>query len=322
MSIQSEVDGSPVGDDGLRHDPLPPLPEGALAPLRYSLDRLVLLVPAGSSRMSRQGGFGLLAMNASFVGGMAYWTSQVIAFGQRGFILFVLAAFAVFLGGFSSVILVVWLRLRFTEMWLLVEPSRIAVKRTLFGRSRLKTYDADPETVATFTRNWDVGDAESEEKRRNLHPLRAEEDRVWRRVVVAGETMDPRRDQSRVERRRSPAAVTRAARQAHSSSFPTTQPLRLPAERCASTSSTPTDSLSKHPPRRTGASPRKLAADVCAERPGRPGDTRQPLHARWGAGILSTLCSPHFLSPSPASFSGPRPSCCSSRLGSRSIGAA
>jgi hypothetical protein len=167
MSIESKVDGSPVGDDGSRHDPLRPLPEGARARiLEYSLDRLVLLVPAGSSRMSRQGGFGLLAMNASFVGGMAYWTSQVIAFGQRGFILFVLAAFAVFLGGFSSVILVIWLRLRFTEMWLLVEPSRIAVKRTLFGRSRLKTYDADPETVATFTRNWQVSDAESEEKRR------------------------------------------------------------------------------------------------------------------------------------------------------------
>ena len=167
MSIESEVDGSPAREDSARPEPPRPFPEGARARiLEYSLNRLVLLVPAGSSRMSRQYGIGLLAMNATFVGGMAYWTSQVIAFGQRGFILFVLAAFTVFLGGFSSVILVVWLRLRFTEMWLLVEPSRIAVKRTLFGRSRLKTYDADPETVARLTRNWDVGDAASEEQRK------------------------------------------------------------------------------------------------------------------------------------------------------------
>jgi hypothetical protein len=159
MPIESEVYGSPVGRDGSRRETLRPFPEGARAQiLEQARDRLVLLLPAGPSRVSRSGGIGLLAMNGTFIGGMAWWTSQAIGVAQNAFIIACMAVCTIFLAAFSSVILVIWLRLRFLETWILVEPGRIAVKNTLFGRSVLKTYDVEPDTVATFVSSQMAGD--------------------------------------------------------------------------------------------------------------------------------------------------------------------
>lgn len=157
MSIESEQDGTQVGS--ARREPPHSFPkEGRAQILEHSSDRLVLLIPAGSSRLSRGWGLGLIAMNLSFVGGMAYWTSQAIGKAQNAFIIAVLVMFAIFLAVFSAVLLVYWLRFRFTETWILVEPSRIAVKDTLFRRSVLKTFEVDPDTVATFVPNLMAND--------------------------------------------------------------------------------------------------------------------------------------------------------------------
>ncbi|HEV8001087.1 MAG TPA: hypothetical protein VGP63_14470, partial [Planctomycetaceae bacterium] len=152
MSIQSDVNATPVMATASRRQRLRPFPEDARAQiLEHSPDRLVLLLPAGPSRVSRSGGIGLIAMNAVYGGGIAFFISLGAAGVPGG--LFFLSIAVVLVAAFSTLIFVIWLRLRFTEMWILIEPSRVAVKRTLLGRSRLKTLDALPDAVATLVSN-------------------------------------------------------------------------------------------------------------------------------------------------------------------------
>jgi hypothetical protein len=156
MSIQSDVNATPVMATASRRQSLRPFPEDPRTQvLEHSPERLVLLLPAGPSRVSRSGGIGLIAMTLTYAGGIGYFISQ--GFGAVPVGLLFLALFVILVAIFSSTVFVIWLRLRFTETWVLVEPSRVAVKNTLFRRSVLKTLDVEPDTVATFVRNQMAG---------------------------------------------------------------------------------------------------------------------------------------------------------------------
>jgi hypothetical protein len=154
--MQSDLESLGLGGDGedLQFRPLRPFPEGGRSQvLEHTRTRLILLLPAGPSRESQETLLGLIAMNLSFLGALILFTSLAQG-AQRGFLLIVWLAFGLFSAVASTVPLRLWTRRRFMETWILVEATQITTKRTLFGRSKLKTYLVRPDTVARFVTAW------------------------------------------------------------------------------------------------------------------------------------------------------------------------
>jgi hypothetical protein len=133
--------------------PLRPFPDGSRAKvLEQARNRLILLLPNGPSRQSQGYLLYLVAMTGSFIGGLVLFTS--LAGLNRGAIVALCLLFGLLIAANAALPLRMWLRLRFLERWILVEPTQIAVKLTMFGRSKLRTYVVGPGTVAILVKSW------------------------------------------------------------------------------------------------------------------------------------------------------------------------
>ena len=119
-------------------------------------DRLVIHIPPGGKKARAIGCFAFI-----WNGFMAVFTSVWIFAGVQDNADAPLYVIIPFLGLFWLVGLGMaywWVRMRFMRLYLLIDPSRVAIQRTLFGRKSLKETHLGPKPFAELVESYQQND--------------------------------------------------------------------------------------------------------------------------------------------------------------------
>jgi len=135
-----------------------PPPGVGIQVVKSSADQLVIAVPPGGKKARGLGcsGFILLAIVLLITCGIIYGGGEDEN-GNPASIPGVLA----FTGIFWAVgigMIIVWVRMRFTKIFLSVEREQFAIQKTLFGRKKLKTIQLDEKSRAKLIESYSQND--------------------------------------------------------------------------------------------------------------------------------------------------------------------
>lgn len=133
-------------------------PGGKLQIVDQSDSRLVISVPGGGKKARGMGLFAAVWLTITTVLSAVFFSVPDDAWdgGEAPPLYFLVPFFSIFYAvGFGM--LYVWMRMRFMEVLLAVEPGRLTIQRTLFGRKKLKrcdlTEDSRAKLVVSYTSN-------------------------------------------------------------------------------------------------------------------------------------------------------------------------
>ncbi len=135
-------------------------PGGKLQLIEDSESRLVISIPPGGKKARGIGCFAVLWLAITIPLSILFFSVPAENWegGDAPPTIFLLLFFGLFYAvGFGM--LFVWIRMRFMEVLLAVEPGRLTIQRTLLGRKKLKrcdlTKDSQAELVVSYTSNDD-----------------------------------------------------------------------------------------------------------------------------------------------------------------------
>jgi len=126
--------------------------------VKSSADQLVIAVPPGGTKARRLGcsGFFCMAIVLPITCGIIYGGFKG-KIGNATFIFSVLA-FTGMLWAVGIGMLIVWVRMRFTKIFLSVEREHFAIQKTLFGRKKLKKIQLDKNSHAKLIESYKEND--------------------------------------------------------------------------------------------------------------------------------------------------------------------
>lgn len=135
-----------------------PPPGVGIQVVKSSAEQVVIAVPPGGKRARSLGcfGFAWMAIVLPVSGGILYGGFEE-GDVELGAILGILA----FSGIFWAVgigMIVAWIRMRFTEVFLSVEREQFAIQKTLFGRKKLKKIALDQNSHAELVESYSEND--------------------------------------------------------------------------------------------------------------------------------------------------------------------
>lgn len=135
-----------------------PPPGVGIQVVKSSTERVVIAVPPGGKKARSLGCFGFvwMAIVLPVTGGILYGSFEK-GNGDIATILGILA----FSGLFWAVgigMIVVWVRMRFTEIFLSVEREQFAIQKTLFGRKKLRKIALDEHSRARLVESYSEND--------------------------------------------------------------------------------------------------------------------------------------------------------------------
>jgi len=126
--------------------------------VKSSADQLVIAVPPGGTKARRLGcsGFFSMAIVLPITCGIIYGGVEG-KIGNATFMFSVLA-FTGMLWAVGIGMLIVWVRMRFTKIFLSVEREHFAIQKTLFGRKKLKNIQLDKNSHAKLIESYKEND--------------------------------------------------------------------------------------------------------------------------------------------------------------------
>lgn len=135
-----------------------PPPGVGIQVVKSSTEQVVIAVPPGGKKARSLGcfGFAWMAIVLPVTGGILYGALED-GDADVGSILGLLA----FIGIFWAVgigMIVAWIRMRFTEVFLAVEHQQFAIQKTLFGRKKLKKIALDQNSHAELVESYQEND--------------------------------------------------------------------------------------------------------------------------------------------------------------------
>ncbi|HID23701.1 MAG TPA: hypothetical protein EYP14_15070 [Planctomycetaceae bacterium] len=125
-------------------------PKSRIRVVEATPERLLLYIPAGSSRQTR--GLGVLAL--FWNGFMAVYTGICVAIGGAIAPLVVLIPFSGLFWLIGLFMLGFWVRMRFSRFFVLVEPNRFTLQRVLFNRKSLQMTELGPDARAELVESY------------------------------------------------------------------------------------------------------------------------------------------------------------------------
>jgi len=116
--------------------------------------RMVIHVPSGGKKARGIGCFALI-----WNGFMAFFTvAMLIGAGPDELSLWVMLSFLSLFWAVGLGMLYWWIRMRFTRLYLMLEPDRLVIQRILFGRKSIRETNLGPESAASLVEAYRQND--------------------------------------------------------------------------------------------------------------------------------------------------------------------